>query len=170
MTNKGPGKPAIGKNLKLTHIEDCISIIESLALTPIDAGPLMSSPGFNHQEGRKEGICRSILTLMPDNVSCHVCGANEQLDMHEFKLFKEHISSVHYFVSSIYFYNDENNSKHGFSLEYTSHIWALFLTGSIILLQLVKIKILDPSGGVLSSKVEFCLRRSIKFRFGGVQI
>ena len=49
-------------------------------------------------------------------------------------------------------------------------IWALFLTGSIILLQLVKIEILDPSGGVLSSKVEFCLRRSIKFRFGGVQI
>ena len=31
------------------------------------------------------------------------------------------------------------------------YIWALFLTGSIILLQLVKIEILDPSGGVLSS-------------------
>ena len=35
--------------------------------------------------------------------------------------------------------------------ESSKRIWAVFLTGSITLLQLVKIKILDPSGGVLSS-------------------
>ena len=49
-------------------------------------------------------------------------------------------------------------------------IWALFLTGSIILLQLVKIEILDPPGGVVSSQVEFCFHGSIKLRFGGFHI
>ena len=41
----------IRKNLKLTHVEDCLSIIKNVAITPTDAGPLMSSPGFNYQEG-----------------------------------------------------------------------------------------------------------------------
>ena len=36
---------------------------------------------------------------------------------------------------------------------------SIFLTGNIILLQLVKIEVLDPSGGVLSLYVDFiCLR------------
>ena len=41
----------IVENLNLNYVEDCLSIFKNVALTQIDAGPLMSLPSFNHQEG-----------------------------------------------------------------------------------------------------------------------
>ena len=38
------------------------------------------------------------------------------------------------------------------------YIWAIFLRAGIICLQLVKIDILDPSGGVLYTLLQFCSR------------
>ena len=38
------------------------------------------------------------------------------------------------------------------------YIWVIFMRAGIICLQLVKIDILDPSGGVLYTLLQFCSR------------
>ena len=54
----------IVENLNLNYVEDCLSIFKNVALTQIDAGPLMSLPSFNtnpfssHQE---ESLSTTIL-------------------------------------------------------------------------------------------------------------